>query len=86
MIVMAQSLFPKNAGVGTGMALGFVFAMGALGVSFTGWLAEPVHLGLYAAMLMLCVVPVITALTAMFLPNLNRAEAPKPAVQPAGAD
>jgi MFS transporter, FSR family, fosmidomycin resistance protein len=86
MLVMAQGLFPKNAGVGTGVALGFVFAMGALGVSFSGWLAEPANMGLYNAMLMLCIIPVITALTAMLLPNLNREKTKAPAVQPAGAD
>lgn len=82
MLVMAQSLFPKNAGVGSGMALGFVFAMGALGINFTGWLAEPAHLGLYAAMMMLSIVPLLTALFALFLPSLSREEAPLPTVQP----
>jgi FSR family fosmidomycin resistance protein-like MFS transporter len=82
MLVMAQSLFPKNAGVGSGMALGFVFAMGAMGITFTGWLAEPAHLGLYAAMMMLCIVPILTALFALFLPTFSREPAPIPAVQP----
>ncbi len=85
MLVMAQGLFPKNAGVGTGVALGFVFAMGALGVSFTGWLAEPVNMGLYAAMLMLCLVPLITAGFALLLPGRSSEEAQVPIVQPAGA-
>jgi MFS transporter, FSR family, fosmidomycin resistance protein len=82
MLVMAQALFPKNAGVGSGLALGFVFAMGALGVTFTGWLAEPVHLGLYAAMMALCIVPLVTAFFALFLPSAERGATQAPAPQP----
>jgi FSR family fosmidomycin resistance protein-like MFS transporter len=84
MLVMAQSLFYKNAGVGSGVALGFVFAMGGLGLQLTGWLAEPHHLGLYSAMLLLCVVPVVTAALVMLLPAANTREESTPAVQPAG--
>lgn len=72
MLVLAQSLFPKNAGVGSGVALGFVFAIGGLGLNLTGWLAEPHRLGLYAAMLVLCVVPVVTAILALPLPSVSR--------------
>ncbi|RIK39851.1 MAG: hypothetical protein DCC55_16835 [Chloroflexi bacterium] len=84
MLVMAQGLFYKNAGVGSGVALGFVFAMGGLGLQLTGWLAEPHHLGLYAAMLLLCIVPVMTAALVAFLPAAGAREEPAPAVQPAG--
>jgi len=75
MLVMAQSLFPKNAGVGSGVALGFVFAMGGIGLQVMGWLAEPQRMGLTNAMLALSVVPLITALLVLFLPNIqaNRA-------------
>ena len=71
MLVMAQSLFPKNAGVGSGVALGFVFAMGGIGLQITGWLAEPQRLGLLTAMLLLSVVPLITALLVLLLPNIQ---------------
>lgn len=82
MLVMAQSLFPKNAGVGSGVALGFVFAMGGIGLQITGWLAEPQHLGLLTAMLILSVVPLITALLVVLLPNIqaNRPAMTTPAV------
>ncbi len=73
MLVMAQSLFPKNAGVGSGVALGFVFAVGGLGLQLTGWLAEPQRLGLFAAMLMLCTVPLISAAMVGLLPASHRA-------------
>lgn len=72
MLVMAQSLFHKNAGVGSGVALGFVFAMGGLGLQLTGWLAEPARLGLERAMLLLCVVPLVTALLVWFLPTAQK--------------
>ena len=71
MLVMAQSLFPKNAGVGSGVALGFVFAMGGIGLQITGWLAEPHRLGLLTSMLILSVVPLITAMLVMLLPNIQ---------------
>ena len=69
MLVMAQSLFPKHAGVGSGVALGFVFAMGGLGLQLTGWLAEPRHLGLYTAMLSLSIIPLATAALVFLLPK-----------------
>ncbi|MEZ4679193.1 MAG: MFS transporter [Caldilineaceae bacterium] len=69
MLVMAQSLFHKNRGVGSGVALGFVFAMGGLGVNLTGWLAEPGQLGLYNAMMLLSVIPLITAALVFLLPT-----------------
>ena len=72
MLVLAQSLFPKNAGVGSGVALGFVFAMGGIGLNLTGWLAEPQRLGLYTAMLLLSLIPVATALLALPLPSVSR--------------
>lgn len=82
MLVMAQSLFPKNAGVGSGVALGFVFAMGGIGLQITGWLAEPQRLGLLTAMLILSVVPLITAILVMLLPNIqaNRPAMTTPAI------
>lgn len=85
MLVMAQTLFPKNAGVGSGLALGFVFAMGALGITLTGWLAEPARLGLSTSMVMLCIVPLITAAIALFLPGKPKEESSLPLVQPVGA-
>jgi FSR family fosmidomycin resistance protein-like MFS transporter len=79
MLVMAQSLFYKNAGVGSGVALGFVFAMGGLGLQLTGWLAEPEHLGLYTAMLLLALVPLATAALVLLLPTREEMQnAPQP--------
>ncbi len=84
MLVMAQTLFPKNAGVGSGLALGFVFAMGALGITLTGWLAEPARLGLSSSMVMLCAVPLITAVIVLFLPGKPKEESVLTMAQPIG--
>lgn len=84
MLVMAQTLFHKNAGVGSGVALGFVFAMGGLGLQLTGWLAEPQRLGLYTSMLLLCTVPLLTAVLVFLLPSSKRSveEQPLKVVKP----
>jgi FSR family fosmidomycin resistance protein-like MFS transporter len=79
LIVMAQELFPKNAGVASGIALGFAFAMGGIGTTITGWLAEPAHLGLTSALLMLAVLPLAAAALALLLPRDPRRA---PVVQP----
>lgn len=83
MLVMAQSLFHKNVGVGTGVALGFVFAMGGLGLQLTGWLAEPHRLGLSNAMLLLSIIPLLTGLLALFLPRHQKKAAEIPTVKTA---
>ncbi len=85
MLVMAQSLFHKNAGVGSGVALGFVFAMGGLGLQLTGWLAEPTRLGLYTALLLLCAVPVVNAALVFFLPKVKKSKTQPIMIQPVGA-
>ncbi len=72
MLVMSQTLFHKNAGVGTGIALGFVFAMGGVGTSLTGWLAVPERLGLLAALLLLAALPLVNALLVALLPSQRR--------------
>jgi FSR family fosmidomycin resistance protein-like MFS transporter len=74
MLVLAQALFSKNMGVGSGVALGFVFAMGGIGLQITGWLAEPERLGLSNAMLILSVAPLATAGLVFFLPTIKRGE------------
>ncbi len=77
LIVMAQELFPKNAGVASGIALGFAFAMGGVGTAITGSLAEPDRLGLTASLIMLAALPLTSALTALALPSDRRAVAPR---------
>ncbi len=78
LIVMSQELFPKNAGVGSGIALGFAFAMGGIGQSITGWLAEPEHLGLQPALQMLALFPILAAIFVLALPARHKQVAPAP--------
>ncbi|MFN8440854.1 MAG: MFS transporter [Caldilineaceae bacterium] len=78
MLVMAQSLFHKNAGVGSGVALGFVFAMGGLGLQLTGWLAEPERLGLYVSILLLSLIPLCSAILVFLLPASKRVAEDQP--------
>lgn len=80
LIVMSQELFPKNAGVGSGIALGFAFAMGGIGQSITGWLAEPEHLGLQPALQMLGLFPILAALFVLALPSKIKVAAPATSV------
>jgi FSR family fosmidomycin resistance protein-like MFS transporter len=69
LIVMAQELFPKNAGVASGIALGFAFAMGGIGTAITGFLAEPERLGVQTSLMMLGALPLLAALCALALPR-----------------
>lgn len=78
LIVLAQELFPKHAGVASGIALGFAFAMGGIGTAITGWLAEPDHLGLAPSLMMLALLPLGAAALALLLPG-DRQAAAKPA-------
>jgi FSR family fosmidomycin resistance protein-like MFS transporter len=73
LIVLAQDLFPRNAGVASGIALGFAFAMGGIGTAITGFLAEPERLGVHASLMMLAVLPLISAALALALPGEKRA-------------
>jgi FSR family fosmidomycin resistance protein-like MFS transporter len=82
MLVMAQALFNKNMGVGSGVALGFVFAMGGIGLQITGWLAEPHRLGLTAAMVISSLVPLVTAGLVFFLPTIKRGQSQVPIPEP----
>lgn len=75
LIVMAQELFPRNAGVASGIALGFAFAMGGIGTAITGALAEPDRLGLTGSLLMLAALPLISAIAALALPPDRRSGA-----------
>ena len=71
MLVMAQELFPKNAGVGSGLALGFVFAVGGISTTLMGWVAEQTNLT--NAMFIIVALPIAAAICGLFLPNRKRA-------------
>jgi FSR family fosmidomycin resistance protein-like MFS transporter len=75
LIVLAQELFPRHAGVASGIALGFAFAMGGIGTAITGWLAEPERLGLTTSLMILGILPLCAAALALLLPGDRRAAA-----------
>jgi FSR family fosmidomycin resistance protein-like MFS transporter len=66
-LVMAQELMPKNAGIASGVALGFVFAMGGLGNAVTGFVAE--RIGLFTSMQLVSGLPLLAALFTLALPT-----------------
>ncbi len=65
-VAMTQKLMPSGKGFASGASLGFIFAMGALGVLVIGALAD--HLGLEAAFQIVSVAGFATALLALLLP------------------
>lgn len=69
LLVMAQDVLPRHSGVASGLALGFAFAMGGIGVSATGYLAEPTALGLGVVIPLLAVLPFLAAIFALALPG-----------------
>jgi FSR family fosmidomycin resistance protein-like MFS transporter len=84
LIVMAQDIFPKNAGVASGISLGFAFAMGGIGQSITGWLADN-GLGLQNSLLMLSMLPVLAAVCVVALPSRDVNQRAQRAPSPLGA-
>lgn len=71
LIVMAQDAIPRHSGVASGLALGTAFAMGGIGISVTGYLAEPHMLGLGLVIPLLGVLPLLSAVCALPLPGAS---------------
>ncbi len=71
LIVMAQDAIPRHSGVASGLALGTAFAMGGIGISVTGYLAEPHVLGLGLVIPLLGVLPLLSAVCALPLPGAS---------------
>ncbi len=65
-VAMTQKLMPSGKGFASGASLGFIFAMGALGVLVIGALAD--RLGLEAAFQIVSIAGVATGLLALLLP------------------
>ncbi|MCL4265221.1 MAG: MFS transporter [Anaerolineae bacterium] len=66
LVLNVQSLFPGRRALASGLALGLMFAGGALGSYFLGLLAD--QIGLATALQYTAVLPIIAALTALVLP------------------
>jgi FSR family fosmidomycin resistance protein-like MFS transporter len=65
-VVLAQSYLPRNAGMASGLIVGFAFGSGSLGVAALGWVAD--HHGLPAALTISALTPLAGFVAARFLP------------------
>ncbi len=66
-LVMAQELLPRGIGVMSGLALGFTFIAGGIGVAVSGWLAD--HIGLTPMLLGLALISLVGVAAATLLPG-----------------
>lgn len=66
-VVMAQEFLPNNLGMASGLVMGLAFVTGGIGVAITGVMAD--HISLPSAMMVVGLLPVITALLALALPS-----------------
>jgi FSR family fosmidomycin resistance protein-like MFS transporter len=73
MLVMAQQLMARRAGMASGLILGLGFVTGAIGVPITGMLADT--FGMVAAIQLQVVIVVATIALAWLLPNETRMQA-----------
>lgn len=65
-IVLAQAYLPRNAGMASGLIIGFAIGAGGLGVAALGWVAD--RWGLPAALTLSALMPAAGFVTARFLP------------------
>jgi FSR family fosmidomycin resistance protein-like MFS transporter len=65
-VVLAQAYLPRNAGMASGLIVGFAIGAGGLGVTALGWVAD--HYGLPAALTISALMPFAGFATARFLP------------------
>jgi FSR family fosmidomycin resistance protein-like MFS transporter len=65
-VVLGQAYLPRNAGMASGLIVGFAIGAGGLGVTALGWVAD--HWGLPAALTISALMPLAGFATARFLP------------------
>jgi len=65
-VVLGQSYLPRNAGMASGLIVGFAIGTGGLGVSLLGWIAD--HWGLPAVLWLCALMPLAGFLVALALP------------------
>ncbi|HEV8639705.1 MAG TPA: MFS transporter [Methylomirabilota bacterium] len=66
-VVLGQAYLPRNAGMASGLIVGFALGAGGLGVTVLGWIAD--HYGLPAALWISALLPLAGFLVARFLPS-----------------
>jgi FSR family fosmidomycin resistance protein-like MFS transporter len=67
LVIMVQSLLPKQQAMASGLALGFMFFSGAVGSYFVGLIAD--RIGLATALQGLALLPLIVVFIALWLPG-----------------
>jgi len=65
-IVLVKDNLPRNAGMASGLIVGFAIGAGGLGVTALGWVAD--RWGLPAALTVSALMPLVGFVTARFLP------------------
>lgn len=75
-IVLGQAYLPRNAGMASGLIVGFAVGTGGLGVALLGWVAD--HHGLPATLWISAVLPVAAFVVTLFLPSPRAREAGAP--------
>jgi len=66
-VVLGQSYLPRNAGMASGLIVGFAIGAGGLGVAALGWVAD--HHGLPAVLTITALLPFAGFVAARFLPT-----------------
>jgi len=66
-VVLAQAYLPANAGMASGLSVGFAIGAGGLGVTALGWVAD--RWGVPAALTLSALMPLAGFVTARFLPQ-----------------
>jgi len=72
-VVLGQAYLPRNAGMASGLIIGFAIGAGGLGVTTLGWVAD--RWGLPAALTISALMPAAGFVTARFLPAPQGKEA-----------
>jgi MFS transporter, FSR family, fosmidomycin resistance protein len=68
-VVLAQEYMPRNAGLASGLVVGFAIGTGGLGVGALGWMAD--RFGLMTVLWTCALLPVTGLAAALFLPRPN---------------
>ena len=70
LVIMVQSLLPKQRAMASGLALGFMFFSGAVGSYFVGLVADNISLGV--TLQSLAILPFIAIMVALWLPYQSK--------------
>lgn len=74
LVALAQELVPKRSGLASSLPLGFSWGVASMSLGPAGWVAD--RIGLAETLSWLALLPLITAIVALFLPGRPGSEAP----------